>query len=304
MKPPLDLRLLQAFILLVETGSFSETSRRVGRTQPAVSLQMSRLEGATGAKLFTNVGRKLVLTPDGELLLGYARTILHLQEEVRARLSAQKLSGQVILGTPDLYAAYLLPSLLSEFRSAFPNIELEVRCALSSKLMAALQRDEIDLALVTGMPAFKEGELVAQEPLVWVSSDARSLHEENPVPLAMLPPGNIFRDLALAGLDRVGRQWRLACVSESIGGLQAAVFGGIAVSVVAKSSVLPGMRQLGRSESFPILPKVDLVLYRAGGRLNPAADAMADLMIRHFARSSLAPSSNVVRTQAGSGSHD
>jgi DNA-binding transcriptional LysR family regulator len=54
--------------------------------------------------------------------------------------------------TPDLFAAYLLPSILSEFA---PNIELEVRCALSSKRMAALERGEIDLALVTGMPTVK-----------------------------------------------------------------------------------------------------------------------------------------------------
>jgi len=153
MKPPLDLRLLQAFILLVETGSFSETSRRVGRTQPAVTLQMQRLEKTIGSQLFNTVGRKLVLTPDGELLLGYARTIMGLQDEVKARLAAPKLNGQVIIGTPDLYAAYLLPSVLSEFGGAYPNIEVELRCALSSRCMASLQRNEIDLALVTGMPA-------------------------------------------------------------------------------------------------------------------------------------------------------
>jgi DNA-binding transcriptional LysR family regulator len=288
----------------VETGSVSETSRRVGRTQPAVSLQMRRLEEATGVDLFTTVGRKLVLTADGELLLGYARTIMSLQEEVKVRLSAPKLSGKVIFGTPDLYAAYLLPAILSEFCSAFPNVEIEVRCSLSSRLMASLERDEIDLALVTGMRAFKEGELVAQEPLVWVTGEARSPHEENPVPLAVLPPGNVFRDLALAGLERIGRKWKIVCVSESIGGLQAAILGGIAVGVVGKSSVLPGMRQLGRSDSFPALPKVDLILYRAGGRNNPAADAMADLISHHFDRSSIAPTGRTVKTQAGSGSHN
>jgi len=304
MKPPLDLRLLQAFILLVETGSVSETSRRIGRTQPAVSLQIRRLEEATGVPLFTTVGRRLVLTPDGELLLGYARTIMGLQDEVKARLAMPKLSGRVILGTPDLYMAYLLPGLLSEFRASYPSVEVDLRCALSSKLMTAVERDEIDLALVTGMRAFKDGELVAQEPLVWVGSDKRASHDENPVPLAMLPPGNVFRDLALTSLDRIGRQWRLTCVSESMNGLQAAVLAGIAVSVVGKSSILPGMRQLGRAESFPPLPKVDLVLYRAGGRRNPAADAMADTIVRHFAHSSIAPLMPVVKTQAGSGSRD
>jgi DNA-binding transcriptional LysR family regulator len=304
MLPPLDLRLLQAFIVLVQTGSFSETSRRLGRTQPAVSLQLRRLEEITGAVLFTRVGRKLVLTDDGEIILGYARTIMGLQDELRARLTAPKLDGQVVLGTPDLYAAYLLPAVLSDFRRAYPNVNVELRCALSSKLMAAVERAEIDLALVTGMPAFKDGELVAQETLVWVTGAESAVHLENPVPLAMLPPGNIFRDYGLAALESIGRQWRLACISESIGGLQAAVFAGIAVSVVGKSSVMPGMRELGRSDSFPTLPKVDLVLYRSARPSNPAAEAMAEFIVRHFSNSRLAPSSRIVRTQAGSGSHD
>ena len=87
--------------------------------------------------------------------------------------------------------------------------------------------------------------------LVWVTAENSSIHHDNPVPLAMLPPGNIFRDYGLAALESIGRTWRFACVSESIGGLQAAVFAGIAVSVVGKSSVLPGMRELGRSRKFP-----------------------------------------------------
>ena len=143
---------------------------------------MRRLEEITGAVLFTRVGRKLVLTDDGEIILGYARTIMGLQNELRARLAAPKLNGQFVLGTPDLYAAYLLPAILSDFRRAYPNVNVELRCALSSKLMGAVERAEIDLALVTGMPAFKGGELVAQEPLVWVTAENSSVHGENPVP--------------------------------------------------------------------------------------------------------------------------
>ena len=93
MKPPIDLRLLQAFIILVETGSVSETARRIGRTQPAVTLQIQRLEEAVNVTLFNNVGRKLVLTNNGELLLGYARTIMSLQNEVMVRMAAPKLGG-------------------------------------------------------------------------------------------------------------------------------------------------------------------------------------------------------------------
>ena len=304
MKSPLDLRLLQSFILLVETGNVSETSRRIGRTQPAVSLQIRRLEQAIGSQLFTTVGRRRVLTASGELLLGYARTIMSLQQEVKVRLSAPQLDGRVILGIPDLYAAYLLPGILSKFCGMFPNVQIELRCLLSSQLMGMVERNEIDLALVTGMRAFKDGELVAQEALAWVTSDSRNLHDENPLPLAVLPPGNLFRDFALASLEKIGRTWTLRCVSTSIGGLQAAVLGGIAVSVVGASSILPGMRRLGRAESFPTLPRVDLVLHRAGGRNNPAADTMADVILDHFARSTIGHTAKAIKTQAGSGSHE
>lgn len=304
MQNPLDLRLLKAFILLVETGSVSETARRVSRTQPAVTLQLQKLEELVGARLYNTIGRKPVLTPDGELLLGYSRTILGLHNEVLTRLHAPRLGGRVILGIPDLYAAYVLPPVLSAFNLAHPNVDVEIRCSLSSRLMTAISRDEIDVALVTGMPAFKQGLVVAQESLVWVAGETGPPQHINPLPLAMLPPGNIFRDHALAALDQVGRSWRLVCVSESLNGIQAAVLGGIAVSVVGLSSVIPGMRVLGRSDSFPSLPKVDITLYRAAGRANPASDALVNVITRHFRQSAMAPVDHVTRTQAGSGAHE
>lgn len=300
----IDPRLLNTFILLVETGSVSETARRVSRSQPAVTLQLQRLEELAGARLYNTVGRKPVLTPEGELLLGYSRTIVGLHNEVLTRLRAPRIGGRVILGIPDLYAAYVLPPLLSAFTMAHPNVDVEIRCSLSNRLMTAIGRDEIDVALVTGMPAFRKGLVVAQEALVWVAGETGPSLHRNPLPLAMLPPGNIFRDHALAALDQVGRSWRLLCVSESLSGIQAAVLGGTAVSVVGISSVIAGMRVLGRSESFPPLPKVDITLYRAAGRDNPAADALVDLITRHFRQAPQAPASLRVQTQAGSGAYE
>jgi len=301
MKQPIDLRLLQAFIMLVETGSVSETARRIGRTQPAVSLQIQRLEQAVNVPLFNNIGRKLVLTNDGELLLGYARTIMSLQDEVIVRLAAPKLSGRVILGVPDLYAAYIMPEILSKFFSAFPDVEVEIRTVLSSPLIAALEKGNIDLALVTGMRAFRDGQVVGQESLVWVTGANRSMHDNNPVPLAMLPTGNVFRDIALTGLELMGRKWKVSLVSASISGLHAAILSGHAVSAIAKSSVIDGMRILGEAESFPALPSVDLVLYRAGKSKNAAIDAMGDMIADHLARSGLGPTRKIFKTQAGSG---
>src|ERR1700722_20929387 len=102
----LDIRSLRSFVAVVETGSVTEASRRMGRTQPAITLQIRRLEEQTGKQFFEPMARRPLLTRDGEVLLGYARAILRMHDELWNRLQAKAVDGRVILGTPDLYAAY------------------------------------------------------------------------------------------------------------------------------------------------------------------------------------------------------
>ncbi len=277
-----DMRVLRSFVCVVETGSITETARRLGRTQPAITLQMKRLEELTGRILFKEDSRKPVLTGEGDMVLTYAKSILKMHDELLARLSSPDIEGHVILGTPDLYAAYLLPSILALFRQAFPRIQVELRCSLSTPLVGLVQRGEVDIALVTRMPGFAGGEVVRQEQLIWVEGAGHNTHLTEPVPLALLPPGNIYREYAIEGLERAGRKWRIACVSESVGGLQAAVFAGMAVTVLCKSALVHGMRQIGIHEYFPPLPKVDLLLYRATGPATAAAIALHDYLARYL----------------------
>jgi DNA-binding transcriptional LysR family regulator len=282
----LDIRSLRSFVAVVETGSVTEAARRMGRTQPAITLQIRRLEEQTGKQFFEPMARRPKPTRDGEVLLGYARAILRMHDELWQRMNTKHVEGRVVLGTPDLYAAYLLPQILTSFRAAYPGVEVDVRCALSRTLMEEIDANAIDIALVTAMPGIRAGEFIRKEPLVWVGGQGHAAYSENPVPLALLPRGNLYRDAALAALDRIGRPWRLACVSESISGLQAAVFSGFAVSVVAKSALVAGMRVLGRPESFPDLPEVDVVMHRCPGRPSPAADRLADFVIASLLRDS------------------
>lgn len=189
-----------------------------------------------------------------------------------------------MLGTPDLYAAYLLPTILEKFRRTNPQTEVRVHCAPSRQLMLDLDAKKIDLALVTAMPGIRTGEFVRKEQLVWVCGDDSVAYKDDPVPLALLPPGNIFRDAALQALDRAGRSWRLAYVSESIGGLQAAVFAGLAVSVFASSALVSGLRIVGYKELLPELPEVDLILHRSPEHLSPSADSLAEFVISSLDR--------------------
>lgn len=270
----LDIRTLRAFVSVIKTGSVTETARQLGRSQPAISLQLQRLEDQTNRRLFYYEGRRLLLTEDGDLVLSYAKSLLRQHDELLQRLASPDVEGHVVLGTPDLYAAFILPTILNRFRKAFPKVQVELRCELSTPLVGLVRHGEIDLALVTRMDGFSGGKVVGQEQLAWMVGEDSDAHRSNPIPLALLPPGNIYREHAIDRLEQVGRSWQIACVSASTAGLQAAAFAGMAVTVLCRSALVPGLREVGLNEGLPPLPEVDLLLYRAAGRNLAAIDAL------------------------------
>ena len=91
----------------------------------------------------------------------------------------------------------MLPSILTVFKETFPRIQVELRCALSTPLVDLVQKGEVDIALVTRMNNFTGGQVVHQEQLVWIAGDHLPAHLDEPVRLALLPRGNIYRDHAI-----------------------------------------------------------------------------------------------------------
>lgn len=278
----IDIRMLRSLISIVETGSITETARRLGRTQPAITLQMQRLEELTQKQLFLHEGRRLTLTPDGSTVLTYARSILRLHDELISQLASQEIEGQVTLGTPDLYAAFMLPSILNVFRKAFPRIQVELNCALSTPLVGLVKRGDIDIALVTRMNDFTGGQVVRREQLIWMTGEQSNAHQERPVPLALLPEGNIYREYAITALEQARLRWRISCVSENVGGLQAAAFSGMAVTVLGRSALVSAMREIGADEGLPPLPQVELLLYKSTNATSKAATALHDYLAHYL----------------------
>jgi DNA-binding transcriptional LysR family regulator len=279
MSRQLEITLLRTFVMLVEEQSVTRVARRLNRTQPAISLQLRRLRDAAGHPVFENDLRHLRLTRHGEMLLPYARQMLKMHDEARSRLSNEEIAGRVTLGCPDLYAAFLLPQTLARFRATYPGVEVTVRCALSAQLSEEISTGQIDVALATRMPNVhpKVGSiaLLRKEPLVWLGSITGTVFRDRTLPLAMLPEGNLYRDYALAALNNAGRAWRIACVSESIAGMEAMALADAAVIVLAESVKVAGLRRLDEQDGMPPLPPVELVLWRREPGAFPAADHLA-----------------------------
>jgi DNA-binding transcriptional LysR family regulator len=279
MLRPLEITLLRTFVMLVEEQSITRVARRLRLTQPAISLQLGRLEEAAGQQIFERDRRHLRLTRHGDMLLPYARLMLKLHDDARARLSAEDVAGRVTLGCPDLYAAFLLPQTLARFRASYPGVEVTVRCALSAQLAEEISNGRIDIALATRMPNVHPNvgsiTLLRHEPLVWLGAATGTAFKDRTLPLAMLPEGNLYRDYALAALNQVGRPWRIACISESIAGMEAMALADAAVIVLAESVKVNGLRRLDAQDGMPPLPEVDLMLWQREPGVLPAADHLA-----------------------------
>lgn len=276
METTLETPLLRTLVAVSETGSFTRAAEQVNRTQSAVSMQIKRLEATVGKPLLERDRKRTRLTREGEALVEYARRILNLHDEALAAVSEPEIAGLVKIGTPDDYAAGFLPQVLSDFAETHPNVEVELRCETSAKIFRAFEKGEVDVAMLTAGPWLKGGEIICREPIVWATSVRHMVHERDPLPLAVFEPGCLFRESALAALGKSRRPYRIAYSSESTAGLVTAALAGLAVTVLARSSIPGGLRELSPDEGFPVLPSVDIALLRSPLGRSHVADRLAD----------------------------
>ncbi|UCF30219.1 MAG: LysR family transcriptional regulator [bacterium] len=264
MDLPTDL--LRTFIAVNDHGGFTRAAEVVHLTQSAVSMQIRRLEELVGRRLFARQGRSVALTPDGEKLSQYARQILRLQDEAMSALVQPEVEGTVRLGIPDDYVSFL-PAVFAHFSRTHPKIRVEVICRQSSEIHELMEREELDLALVTancGRPV-TFGTIVRMEPVIWVASAHRAVEKESPLPLAMFTDPCYLHDEAIRMLEKMGRSCRIAYSSPSMAGLIAAVQSGLAVALVTRANLPDGARVLGPDDGFPVMPPVVLELHRRSG---------------------------------------
>ena len=163
---------------------------------------------------------------------------------------------------------------------------------MSIQLLAEFEAKRIDLVLATQLPGIRVGKFIRSEPLFFVTAENSDAHRKTPLPLAMLPPGNLYRDYAIAALESHGRPWRLACESESIGGLVASVQSGLAVTVLTQPAVTQGLRICSGFDGVPNLPSVDLVLYQNREKSDSPARHLSDYLMNRMHMGGSGPMKN------------
>lgn len=272
--PALDPDLLRAFVAVAEHRSFTRAAAALNRTQSAVSMQVKRLEERLDVALFQRSTARVMLSPAGESLLGYAQRILALSDEAIGRLRDHRLEGTVRLGVMDDYGTLVLPRLLASFAAAHPRVHVEMETGLTAGMPGRLGSG-YDLVLAMHPRGSNAGTFLRREQPLWVASPAHRIEALDPLPVALYPQGCLFRQWALAALEASGRRFRIAFVSHSLAAVTAIAAEGLAVTVVKAGTRPQGLRIVAERDGLPPLPEADICLHRAG-TLAPAAAALAD----------------------------
>jgi DNA-binding transcriptional LysR family regulator len=140
---------VETFVCIAETGGFTEASRQLHRSQPAISRRIHELERRLGAELFERAGRRVTLTDAGRALLPYAEAALAAVRDgasaVRDRAGHGALSFRLaIVGT---LADSHIVDVLREFTSRTDNVSVDLRTATSREVSALVRSGQADLGL-------------------------------------------------------------------------------------------------------------------------------------------------------------
>lgn len=273
----LDMDLLKSFVSVVDAGGFTRAGERVHRTQSTVSQQIRRLEEQVGHQLLVREARGVVLTAEGERLLGYARRMLALGAEALAALAQTPAARVVRLGIPDDFAVVALTQVIADFARARPGVRLQVESGLSRELAAGFARDDLDLVLVKREPGTGPAAAVWPERLVWVAGrDAEPT--EDAVALVASRQGCLYRNRAVHALEKAGRPWRVAYECSNLLAMEAALAGGLGVAVLSHRVVGQKLRVLTDPTLWPAIAPTELALC-LGGQSCAATRDLADLII-------------------------
>ncbi|MFB2551747.1 LysR substrate-binding domain-containing protein [Ensifer soli] len=272
--PLLELDVLKTFVAIAETGNFTTAAETVYRTPSAVSMQVKKLEETLGCVLFLRDARSVSLTPNGEVLLGFARRLLALNNEAVSRFLMPDMSGVVRVGAPEDIGERVLPQVLKRFAESYPNVTVDVSIGMSTAMRKRVDEHRMDIAIYNSLTAesMTGGEFLCDEKLVWAGARSGTAHLRDPLPVSMWEDGCVWRADATERLTQAGRNFRVAFLSAHTTGQRAAIQADLAVAPLPRYLVQGDLVQLGEKDGLP-----ELGSYRIGLKIadNPSPPVLA-----------------------------
>lgn len=276
----LDLTALRSFLTVADTGGVTRAAGMLNLTQSAVSMQLKRLEESLNVSLLDRSSRTIGLTPEGEQLLGYARRMLTLNDEIWHRLTATEYEGELTLGVPHDIIYPAVPQILRRFAADFPRMQVRLISAPTRQLLSMFGRGEVDLILTTEESCGAGGRELVEIPLLWVGAKDGVAWRKTPLPIAFCS-NCIFRSGTLQALGSHGVDWHLAVDSDSDNAVEVAVSADLAVHVALAGNLPPHSVEINHRGALPALSPQKINLYVLKPE-DPVSVAMADIVHQSY----------------------
>ncbi|WP_120499647.1 LysR family transcriptional regulator [Roseovarius sp. EL26] len=282
----LDMTTLRSFLTVADHGGVTRAATVLNLTQSAVSMQLKRLEELLDVALLDRSNRTIALTAAGEQLLGYARKIIQLNDELVGRLTDDQYEGELTLGVPHDIVYPMIPRVLKMFNSVFPRVKVILRSSSTIKLHEGLTKGEVDLILTTEETPRQGGETLAEIPLRWAGAVDGQIWKQRPLRVAFCSVC-IFRPIALRKLNEAGIEWELALEADEDRSVEALISADLAVGALLESSIPPHQMAISHGGALPDLGIQQVNMYHGASR-DLAQEQLAD-MLRQAYRGGAAP---------------
>lgn len=193
----MDLHYLEIFNTVAKYTSFKKASEILHISQPALSIQVKKLESQTGVKLFDKIGNKIQLSEAGSLLYGYTQKIFAIVEEMEHNIAnhSQVIGGNINLGASNTPGAYYLPQIIGEMKDKYPNVTVNLHIADTSEITNLIENGTIDVAVNGGNCTYNDNiyaEKLFDDRLVIVASPQNPLSSLEEVSLEELGDVNFI----------------------------------------------------------------------------------------------------------------
>lgn len=256
---PLDLDAVQAFVFIVELGSFTRAAEAMRTTQAAVSLKLKRLEGRLGYRLVERTPRHVQLSARGACFFIQARELLEVHDRAIALFAGAR--QRFTIGISDHVAGPELPALIARMNAQDPHLLFEIRIGSSGDLLQSFDRRELDTVIVRLHAGRSDGEILTEEKFGWFSAPGWQYRPGEPLPLATMAEPCGVRAMAGQLLDAAGVSWTEIFVGGGVAAVAAAVMAGIGVAALAPRMLPFGAVDVGHKLGLPDLPRLPVLLH-------------------------------------------
>lgn len=293
----MNLRLLEIFCRVYKERSFSRAAKKIGLTQPTVSVHIRDLEEALGTPVFNRLGREIEPTEAGRFLYEHAEPLVSLKRNLIEKMATflDRIEGLLTIGASSVPGEHLLPELVTKFHAEHPGAKLRLRISDTAETIDDLRHGDIEIGVVGAklpdkdlvFETFSSDSLVLLVPTSgpWRGRTKVSLRQLHELPLIVREPGSATRtSLERALASRKVKLADLNVVAEigSMGAIKEAVRTGGGASFVSQTSIASDVRtgtaQLVRIPELGQIVRTYYTVIRRKRVLTPVASSFLDYL--------------------------